>query len=205
MTATMSGKIVVALAAVLLLAGCSTTSVEQLAPSAAPRPTASGAAVPITPGAIEAPRSSVAPVRVQIPSVGVDIPVEPVGVQPSGLMELPPDIRTAGWYKYGPDPESPFGSTVISAHVDSYAQGIGPFAYLKEVPAGASVIVTTADGIDHSYTVASVQKVAKQQLPLDQVFDRTGAPRLVLITCGGQFDRDVLNYTDNLIAIANPS
>ena len=53
--------------------------------------------------------------------------------------------------------------------------------------------------------VPSVQNVEKKQLPLDQVFDRDGAPRLVLITCGGQFDENVLNYSDNIIVIANPA
>ncbi|MCY7412480.1 MAG: class F sortase, partial [Salinibacterium sp.] len=69
---------------------------------------------------------------------------------------------------------------------------------------GAEIIVTAADGIDYRYAVESVQNVNRQQLPVDQVFDRTGAPRLVLITCGGQFDDNVFEYSDNVVVVAIP-
>lgn len=201
-----SRSIVVVAALALLLSGCaSKPQVERLAPSPAPPlATVDGTEVPSQSAGIQPVRDAVPPVRVQIIGSNVDIPVEPVGVQDDGLMQLPKDIRTAGWYRYGPDPESPLGSTVISAHVDSFDQGIGPFAYLKEVSPGAEVVVTTADGTDHRYTVESVGKVSKEELPIDQIFDRAGLPRLVLITCGGQFDRNILNYTDNVVLIANP-
>ena len=208
-------RIIAATVMVLLLAGCSSAP-ARLAPSPAATPTATSAAppkpaptavidVPVQGSELTAPVATVPPVRIRVPSVQIDIPVGPVGVGDDGLMEIPFDIRTAGWYQYGPAPESATGSTVITAHVDSFEQGLGPFAYLKELSAGAEVIVTAADGTDYRYIVESVQNVEKKQLPLDQVFDRDGAPRLVLITCGGQFDENVLNYSDNIIVIANPA
>lgn len=189
----------------LLLAGCAAAPVQPITPDPMPtsRPTAE----------IDVPRQSsqlvpveqiAAPVRLQIPSVSIDIQIAPVGVEDNGLMEIPENIRVAGWYRYGPSPSSDAGSTVITAHVDSFEQGLGPFAYLKEMPAGAEIIVTTEDGIEHRYALESVSNIEKKQLPLDEVFDRVGAPRIVLITCGGQFDQNVLNYSDNVVAIANP-
>ena len=204
----MIARVSTALVMLLLLAGCSSAPLEQLAPSpaATPKPAPTAAIdVPIQGSELTPPAATVPPVRIQVPSVGIDITVEPAGVEADGVMEVPEDIRVAGWYQYGPGPGSPLGSTVITAHVDSFEQGLGPFAYLKEMPAGAEVIVTTADGMDYRYVVASVQNVEKKQLPLDQVFDRAGAPRLVLITCGGQFDQNVLNYSDNVVVIANPA
>ena len=41
-------------------------------------------------------------------------------------------------------------------------------------------------------------------VPLDQIFDREGAPRLILITCGGQFNSEQLNYSDNVVVVAVP-
>ena len=64
-------------------------------------------------------RQPAPPTRVVIPTLGVDVSVQPVGIQPDGLMELPPNVAIAGWYKYGSDPGSETGTTVISAHVDS--------------------------------------------------------------------------------------
>jgi hypothetical protein len=46
--------------------------------------------------------------------------------------------------------------------------------------------------------------VLKEQLPLADVFDRSGAPRLVLITCGGQFDYTASSYSDNIVVVATP-
>lgn len=204
----MQVRLIVATVMVLLLAGCSSAPTTELSPSPAATPTAAPTAeidVPVQSSELSAPVAVIPPTRVQVPSVQIDIPVGPVGVEADGLMQVPDDIRTAGWYQYGPAPASTVGSTVITAHVDSFEQGLGPFAYLKELSAGAEVIVTAADGADYRYVVESVQNVEKKQLPLDQVFDRNGAPRLVLITCGGQFDENVLNYSDNIVVIANPA
>lgn len=207
----MIARLFTAAVMLLFLAGCSAAPAADLSklepsPAATPKPAPTAVIdVPVTSSAPTAPVAVIPPVRIQVPSVQIDIPVGPVGVQPDGLMEIPSDIRTAGWYQYGPVPSSTTGSTVVTAHVDSFEQGLGPFAYLKQLSAGAAIVVTTADGVDVNYTVESVQNIEKTQLPLDQVFDRDGAPRLVLITCGGQFDDNVLNYSDNIIVIANPA
>ncbi|MGZ0212161.1 MAG: class F sortase [Actinomycetales bacterium] len=187
----------------LLLAGCAAGPTESIAPSPAPLPTAE-IDVPRQSSEIAPVEQLAAPVRIQIPSVAIDLQITPVGVQDDGLMQIPENIRVAGWYRFGPSPASETGSTVVTAHVDDFEQGLGPFAYLKEMPADAEIVVTTDDGVDHRYALESVQNIEKKQLPLDQVFDRGGAPRIVLITCGGQFDENVLNYSDNVIAIANP-
>ena len=202
----MIAKLSGAFLALLLLAGCSTANlVEQLAPSPAPTQlpqTFQGEFrdASVQPAAIPA----VPPSRIQVPTVGIDIEVGPVGVQPDGLMELPENIFVAGWYRFGSDPTSDTGTTVISAHVDDFEQGLGPFAYLKQLAPGAVIIVTAADGNDYSYAVESVQNVNRQQLPVDDVFDRDGAPRLILITCGGQFDDNVFEYSDNVVVVATP-
>ena len=54
------------------------------------------------------------------------------------------------------------------------------------------------------YTVAAVRAYAKADLPAE-VFDRAGAPRLVLISCGGPFDRARRSYRDNIVVYGVPS
>jgi hypothetical protein len=49
-----------------------------------------------------------------------------------------------------------------------------------------------------------VERVAKAELPLDQIFARDGAPRLTLVTCGGAFNRATSGYTDNVVVTAEP-
>ncbi len=195
----------VGVALLLLLSGCSAPPAEQSAPAPTVQPEPNSGPVGMQSSALQPVREAVPPVRVQVPSVGIDVSVQPVGVQPDGLMELPANVAIAGWYRYGPDPESATGTTVIAAHVDSLEFGLGPFAKLKGLPAGTVVVVTTADGTVHNYTISSVQNVLKEQLPLGDVFDRDGERRLVLITCGGQFNYETLHYSDNVVAVATPA
>ncbi|NYF10460.1 hypothetical protein HDC94_001616 [Leifsonia sp. AK011] len=193
------------LAGSLALAGCTPEPVS-VEPRAIPTPSATAEAPAIgTHSAALAPvREPVPPVRVQVEGVGIDVSVVPVGVQPDGYMELPPDVAIAGWYRFGSDPGSESGTTVISAHVDSLEYGLGPFSQLKTLGVGAPITVTSSDGTTTTYAVESVQSILKDQLPLDQVFDREGSPRLVLITCGGQFNSEQLNYSDNVVVVAVP-
>jgi len=213
-TAKATGVAAAALAAVVLVfgSGCSAaTAPERPAPSsssAAPTPSAAPRpAVPdipiqgTTPGAQQ---PTVPPVRISVPDVGIDIPIDPVGVLDDGTMELPANTQVAGWYEFGPDPASANGATILAAHVDSLVYGLGPFSRLRELAAGAPLSVTTADGAVHAYTIASVAKVPKAEIPLDTVFDRSGPPTLVLITCGGQFNRDTGHYLDNILVTATP-
>ena len=200
-------QIAVSVTAVLLLAGCSSPQ-EPPAPtpvSTQQGGTRTGPEIGSQSAALDAVRQPVPPTRVQFDSLGIDVTVQPVGVEPDGFMEIPPRVDVAGWYRFGSDPGSEAGTTVIAAHVDSPTYGIGPFSQLKIASVGAVITVTSVDGTTHDFVVESVERVGKTQLPLDQIFDRDGAPRLALITCGGQFDYGTGHYVDNIVVIAVPS
>ena len=190
-----------------VLVGCAPAPVA-LAPRPIATPTASptseAPSIGTRSAALEPVREPVPPTRVQVEAAGIDVSVVPVGVQPDGYMELPPDVAIAGWYRFGADPGSALGTTVISAHVDSLEYGLGPFSQLKTLGVGALITVTSADGAASVYSVESVQSILKDQLPLAEVFDREWSPRLVLITCGGQFNSEQLNYSDNIVVVAVP-
>ena len=174
------------------------------APSVAPAP--APAAVPRRDSSIEAqtaPAQLPPPVRLQVPDVQLDMPVLAMGVDDDGAMALPEDTADAGWYRFGPAPGAP-GTTVVAAHVDSLVHGLGAFARLRDVPVGAVVTVTTADGTDHGYRVDRVERTPKTEVPLDLLFDRTGPERLVLVTCGGEFDRSTGHYLDNVVVTVLP-
>lgn len=49
-----------------------------------------------------------------------------------------------------------------------------------------------------------VEILPKSALPVEDLFSRAGTDRLVLITCGGEFDRTTGRYADNVVAIATP-
>lgn len=196
------------LAIALALTACG--SPPRVAPSAS-APSATATALP-TP-AVEVPiaaatpspaRRPVPPIRVVAASIDVDVPVVPVGVEDGGFMELPADPAIGGWYRFGADPAASDGNVVISAHVDSPEYPIGPFSRLRDLAVGEVVEVTDAAGHTLRYAVQSVTYYPKADLPVDDLFARSGARNLVLITCGGEFDSRTGRYADNVVAIATP-
>ena len=144
------------------------------------------------------------PARIRVGSIEVDAPVVPVGVDNAGLMEVPEDVRTIGWYRFGAAPGED-GSAVLSGHVDDRVQGRGAFFELVNTAAGDTVEVDTGDGSTLTYRVDSVRNFGKEELPLEEVFQRSGPPRLVLITCGGPFDRTTGSYQENIVVTAVPA
>lgn len=167
-------------------------------PSATPE--APVPSVPVQDASLRPVTPAPEPVHLTLPTLKVDLPVDPVGIEDDGQMEIPPHAERAGWYRYGPVPGDAAGTAVIAAHVDSIAsQGLGPFARLKDLAAGDPVDVTLADGAVVHFTVADVSQVEKSAVTWPDVFDREGAPRTVLVTCGGKWQPKVRHYADNVI------
>jgi hypothetical protein len=191
-------------------AGSATRSAPPSATSAAPAPTPS----PASPTVPEVPRVdadasnqapvTLAPTTVRVDSLDVSVTVRPEGLADDGSMALPEDPSVASWYRFGSGPASDAGATVIAAHVDSIEYAIGPFSRLVDAQPGTEIVVGAEDGSEHRYRVESVDVADKTGVPWDTVFDRSGAPRLVLITCGGEFDYDTGHYVSNVIVTAVP-
>ena len=118
-------------------------------------------------------------------------------------MELPGTVRRAGWYRFGATPRERSGTTVIAAHVDTRSEGLGPFSRLTSVRRGDRIVLTDRAGDDHAYWIISRRLVDRTRLPVDDLFDRDGAPRLVVLTCGGAYDARN-GYRDNVVVIAEP-
>jgi len=144
------------------------------------------------------------PVRLSIPAIDVRVPVDVVGLDASGQVEVPVDVARSGWYRYSAKPGSGEGSTVIVGHVDGVEQGAGAFYDLRSLNPGDTVTVTRADDRQLTYEVVARERFAKSQVPLRELFSRSGPERLTLITCGGPFDPASLEYTDNIVVTAVP-
>lgn len=142
------------------------------------------------------------PARVAVASLGIDMPVVPVGLDPTGDVTIPSESHTAGWYRYSSGVSATTGSIVVVAHVDAW-DGIGPFSRLKDVAPGAEVVLTGDSGA-RSFRIDGVAQPQKAPGSLKDFFVETGPAKLVLITCGGVFDDATGHYRDNVIVTATP-
>jgi len=149
------------------------------------------------------PAPTTVPARLEVGKLDISMEVVPVGVDPRGDMELPASVAQVGWYEFGSRPADAAGATVLAAHVDSKKEGLGPFARLRTVREGANVVLTTKDGTVHRYRVTAVEVLPKTTVPLAQVFQRDGAPRLTMVTCGGAYDQGT-GYSANVVVTAEP-
>ena len=142
------------------------------------------------------------PTGLSIPSLGVLAPVVPVGLAEDRSMQIP-GVSEAGWYLPGRAPGSPTGSAVIAAHVD-FNERPGVFFELRGIQPGAEVVVTDAAGGTHRFVVTERTQVAKDRVPMQELFRTGGDPILTLVTCGGAFDSGARSYSDNIIVRAVP-
>ena len=142
-----------------------------------------------------------APVRLRIPALRLNSPIERLDLRADGTVAVPKRPDVAGWYERGPRPGQA-GPAVILGHVDS-RDGPGIFLNLARLPGGAVVKVDRADGSTATFHVTKVSRVSKTSFPTDLVYAPTLEPTLRLVTCGGSFDKNRRSYRDNVIAFAS--
>jgi sortase (surface protein transpeptidase) len=130
--------------------------------------------------------ATAAPVRVRIPSIGVDSGLEELVREDDQSIAVPEDPDSAGWWAGGPRPGQ-VGPAVILGHLDSRT-GPAVFYRLGELTAGDEVLVDRADGSTARFLVTSTQRYAKAKFPSELVYYPTLRPELRLVTCGGPRD-----------------
>lgn len=167
--------------------------------ASAPAPAAAPSVSPTTDLAL--PRS--APTRLVIPSIAVDAPFTTLTLAASGALNPPPgdNKNLVGWYKGGVTPGEN-GNAIVAGHVDTKT-GPAVFLLLDDVRQGALINITRQDGIVATFKVDSVETFSKAEFPDERVYGRTSTPQLRLITCGGSYDRQAKDYTDNVVVFAH--
>ena len=195
------GLAALACASALVLSACSAGSptAQPAATRATKTADGSGATPPPFRSERSLPRPAL-PVRVRIPSLGVDAAVEQLGRLPDGTVDVPHAWDVVGCYREGPRPSEP-GPAVLLGHLDSQS-GPAVFVRLRELGPGAVVETVGQDASVHRFVVRQVEVVPKDHFPTDDVYLPTLDPELRLVTCGGAFDRATGHYVDNVVAFA---
>jgi hypothetical protein len=135
------------------------------------------------------------PAQLLIPILNVHRPVEAVGTNRSGVMNLPVNGWNAGWYQAGPIPGAP-GDAVIEGHAGFPNQPM-LFGHLSQLRGGDQVVVILADGSKRLFVVVSQATFPVGKAPTG-MGEPYGPPRLTLITCTGSFDAGTFSYSRRL-------
>ncbi|MCP2322532.1 hypothetical protein HDA40_001039 [Hamadaea flava] len=188
------GAVLLALVAVGALSG----AMSLLWVDARPSPAAGWLAGVPTPD-VSPTAASLPPTRLRIAAIGVDSALATLHLDVRGRLTAPSSFGIAGWYAEGTVPGEP-GPAVIAGHVDSI-HGKAVFYRLDRLRPGDRVEVRRG-GSWVSFAVTAVHEYAKSAFPTAEVYGPTPDAQLRLITCGGDFDRAVRSYADNIVVSA---
>lgn len=141
------------------------------------------------------------PVRLEIPTLGIDARVQRTGLKANGAMGTPTNFTDVAWYEPGTVPGQQ-GSAVIDGHVDNGLGLDGVFKRLSSIRVGDTVSVTDRDGTILNFIVTSIDYYDYQAAPVRLIFGEQGAARLRLITCEGDWVPGAKTYDRRLVVTA---
>ncbi len=142
------------------------------------------------------------PVRMKIPSIGVNANIQSVGLTADGSMGVPTVPRDTAWYNLGPKPGE-VGSAVISGHVNWLYGAKGVFEKLKSLHAGDTITVQDEKGSVTTFKVRTTHAYGLMD-DVTAVFRSTdGKSHINLVTCAGVWDKKAKMYDKRLVVFAD--
>jgi hypothetical protein len=169
------------------------------------------------------------PVALDIP---ISTPNHPNGVHAKvsanhlnrdGTLFVPSDPTMVSWARDDVKPGSDHGTTILTSHINYVINGktvigaLSDLATYAQKSLGKVFTVTMADGRVLKYRIRAAREYTKDQLAADpglrktlydqsQVYGPADAPsgRLLLVSCGGNFDAYTGEYQDNVFLYALP-
>ncbi|HLH74114.1 MAG TPA: sortase [Chloroflexota bacterium] len=153
-----------------------------------------------------APRAQIfrqpgAPLTLRIPKIGLDAPIESVGLDSDGAMATPSNPYWTGWFDRGVLPGQ-LGNAVIDGHLDSAIYGAAVFWNLRELKPGDKVEVEMPAQRNLTFVVTRTASYPYNNAPINDIFGPASTANLNLITCAGDFDRATRNYNQRLVVYA---
>lgn len=143
------------------------------------------------------------PDRLVIDPIGLDAPLVATTVDPDGAFVPPSDLDQLGWWR-GVRPGAGHGSVLVAGHLDARRYGRGPLAAIVDLRPGDVASVAGPDDVGRTYVLRGIQTFPKDELPAAELFGVDGPERLVLVTCGGTFDRGEGHWDSNVVAVLDP-
>lgn len=146
----------------------------------------------------------IVPVRMTIPSIGVNANVISVGKKADGTMGTPEDFREVAWYSLGAKPGDA-GNAVFAGHVNNARTTSGVFSNLSKLSIGDYITVVDENGKSLVYQVSGKAEYPADEAPAAEIFANTGPSKIILITCEGEWVPSERTFEKRLVITALPS
>lgn len=141
------------------------------------------------------------PRKIELPSIGASGCIQKVGLDQNNAIAVPTNVHVAGWYVESVLPTQP-GLSIIDGHVlGRYGDAI--FTNLKNLKQNDAMRIQLGDKSWHEFIVVSVSTYDVEETMSEVYKPFDGDNQLVLITCGGIYDKDSKTYSERVVVKSN--
>lgn len=137
------------------------------------------------------------PSRLIIPDIGVNASMENRGLTKDNAVDVPKSLWTVSWFNRSSRPGTS-GPAMIVGHYSSHGRAV--FANLHKLKSGQKIVVRDDSNQVYTYAVKSINSYPQAEVPMAELLgDKQSKPRLVLITCGGQYIKGAHDFTNRTV------
>ncbi|MEA1937137.1 MAG: class F sortase [Patescibacteria group bacterium] len=138
------------------------------------------------------------PKILSIPKLGINAPVQCVGLNAEDEMAVPSNNSDVAWFSLGTIPGKK-GSAVIAGHLNGRSGEPAIFWDLHKLKVGDGLYITDKGGNKKYFQVKAVKEYGTNSAPMEKIFGLKNGTYLNLITCGGLWDRAEDTYDERLV------
>ncbi|MDP3778930.1 MAG: class F sortase [bacterium] len=142
------------------------------------------------------------PVRLKIPTINVDAPVEYVGLTFDGAMDVPKERANVAWFNLGPRPGET-GSAVFDGHYGWKNRKASVFDNLYKLRKGDKLLIENDKGMIISFVVRESRRYNPNTDASDVFGSSDGKSHLNLITCEGVWNKVSKTYSKRLVVFTD--
>lgn len=149
----------------------------------------------------QASETEQSPWRIRIPSLGVEAPIQKVGLTRTGNMGVPSKYNEVGWLKTSAQPGEP-GNAVIAGHLNGGPNVPAVFEKLHKLQVGDYIYVESDGTKTLSFRVTDTHSYNTDKAPYEKIFGPTTREHLNLITCDGAWDKAKQDYSQRRVVFS---
>lgn len=150
----------------------------------------------------QAAETEKSPWRIRIPSLGLDAPIQKVGLTRTGSMGVPSKYDEVGWLKTSAQPGQA-GNAVIAGHLNGGRNVSAVFENLHKLQVGDYIHITDDNSSQElQFRVTGIGSYKPENTPYEKIFGDTAQKHLNLITCSGTWNKTKQDYTERRIVFS---